>query len=131
MMRNNLARPTRCLAGVILMFACGCGFESGGQAADPGQAQVALRAVLDAWKAGEKPEDLEKRTPSIHVKDVDWHGGFQLVNYKADEEGKRVGYDMNYPVLLELKSPKGGVVKRTAVYTITTRPQLLVLRQEG
>ena len=44
----------------------------------------ALHAVLDAWKAGEKPEDLEKRTPPIHVKDVDWNGGFRLVGYKAD-----------------------------------------------
>ena len=29
---------------------------------------------------------------------------------------------MNYPVVLELKSPKGKSVKKTAVYTVTTRP---------
>ena len=38
---------------------------------------------------------------------------------------------MNYPVVLELKSPKGDSVKKTAVYTVTTSPELLVSRQEG
>ena len=38
---------------------------------------------------------------------------------------------MNYPVTLELKTPKGKSVKKAAVYTVTTSPQLLVLRQEG
>jgi hypothetical protein len=38
---------------------------------------------------------------------------------------------MNYPVLLELKNPKGSTVKKKAVYTITTSPEVLILRQEG
>jgi hypothetical protein len=118
-----------CLAVVLLMFTCGCG--AGVQTADPGQAQATLRVVLDAWKAGETPADLEKRAPSIHVNDLDWNAGFRLVGYQAGDEGKLVGFDMNYPVVLELKGPKGRALKKHAVYTVTTRPQLLVLRQEG
>jgi hypothetical protein len=113
------------------MMVSGCGIGGSAHQADPTGAQEALHAVLDAWKAGEKPEDLQKRTPPIHVKDLDWNDGFSLVGYKAHEDGKLVGYDMNYPVVLELKSPKGNSVKKNAVYTVTTRPQLLVLRQEG
>jgi hypothetical protein len=119
------------LAGVALISTCGCGASSGAQAADPDQAQTALRAALDAWKAGGKPADLESHAPSIHVKDADWNDGFRLVSYRAGDEGKLVGFDMNYPVVLELKSPKGKAVKKQAVYTVTTRPQVLVLRQEG
>jgi hypothetical protein len=109
----------------------GCGAAQSAHTSDPAQAQQALHAVLDAWKAGEQPADLEKRTPPIHVKDLDWLDGFRLVSYKAGEEGRLVGYDMNYPVVLELKSPKGTSVKKNAVYTITTRPELLISRQEG
>ena len=87
--------------------------------------------MLDAWKAGEKPEALENLTTPIHVKDADWRGGFLLVGFKADQEGKLVGFDMNYPVVLELKNPKGTAVKKTAVYSISTRPDLRVTRQEG
>jgi hypothetical protein len=117
-------------AGVLLL-AAGCGTGSSPQAADSSQARTALQTALDAWKAGEKPEDLEKRSPPLHIKDVDWNGGFQLVGYEANTDGKLVGYDMNYPVNLELKSPKGDTVKKKAVYTVTTKPELIVSRQEG
>lgn len=54
-----------------------------------------------------------------------------MVGYDAGAEGRRVGYDMNYPVVLELKNPQGRLVKKNAVYTVTTSPELVVLRQEG
>jgi hypothetical protein len=118
------------LAGSLIILS-GCGAGGAAERADPAQAQDALHAVLDAWKAGEKPEDLEKRTPPIHVKDLDWAGGFKLVGYQADAAGKLAGYDMTYPVVLEMENPKGKSVKKNAVYTVTTRPELLVSRQEG
>jgi hypothetical protein len=124
------ARRSRWLAAVLLLSS-GCGVGQGGHTADADQAQETLRIVLDAWKAGETPESLEKRTPAIHVKDADWLEGFRLLSYAPGGEGKLVGFDMNYTVILELKSPKGKAVKRNAVYTITTRPELLVMRQEG
>jgi hypothetical protein len=114
-----------------LVILSGCGAGGTPDPADPARAQEALRAVLDAWKAGDQPEDLEKRTPPIHVKDLDWRNGFHLVRYRADADGRLVGYDMNYLVVLELRSPKGNAVKRNALYTVTTRPQVLILRQEG
>jgi hypothetical protein len=120
-----------CLTGGALVLIAGCGLGERAEPADRDQAQKALQTVLDAWKAGEKPENLENLTPPIHVKDADWRGGFLLVGYKADQEGRLVGFDINYPVILELKSPKGKPVKKTAVYSIATRPSLLVARQEG
>jgi hypothetical protein len=125
----HAARPWWLAASLVVLSGCGAGDSA--QQADPAQSQDALHAVLDAWKSGEKPADLEKRTPPIHVKDLDWQGGFRLVGYKADAAGKPAGYDMTYPVVLELESPKGKSVKKNAVYTITTRPELLVSRQEG
>jgi hypothetical protein len=121
------------VAGAWLLWfvSSGCGAGDTAQPADPGQAQEALRAVLEAWKAGETPEDLSKRTPPIHVKDVDWTSGLHLVSYQAGETGQLVGYDLNYLVVLELKSPKGTSIKKNAVYTVTTRPELFVARQEG
>jgi hypothetical protein len=118
------------LAGSLIVLA-GCGAGGAAEQADPAKAQEALRAVLDAWKSGAKLQELEKRTPPIHVKDLDWVGGFKLTSYQADASGKLAGYDMTYPVVLELESPKGKSVKKNAVYTITTGPRLLVSRQEG
>jgi hypothetical protein len=110
----------------------GCG--GCGQSASPSdqvEGRKALQAVLDAWKAGEKPDALARRTPPIHVSDGDWMSGLRLQSYKADDDGKLVGSDVNYNVVLELKTAKGKVVKKNAVYAVTTHPQLLVLRQDS
>jgi hypothetical protein len=115
----------------VLLIASGCGDGGHPVPADSAQARATLHAALEAWKAGEPPESLAGQSPPIHVKDVDWKGGLRLVGYKAEGDGKLVGYDMNYLVVLELKSPKGVPIKKHAVYTVTTRPELLVSRQEG
>jgi hypothetical protein len=57
--------------------------------------------------------------------------GIRLQRYVADDGGKLVGSDVNFNVLLVLKTAKGKVVKKAAVYAVTTHPQLLVLRQDS
>src|SRR6478672_5965557 len=88
------------LPGALLLLVSGCGSSGSAYEADPAKAQETLRAVLDAWKAGEKPENLEARTPPIRVRDLDWQDGFTLVDYQAEIPGLLVGCDMNYPVFL-------------------------------
>ncbi len=128
MFRFLLIRPKFWIATALLLLS-GCGQSA--QTADPAQARDALHAVLDAWKGGETPENLATRALPIHVSDVEWAGGYRLIGYSGGVEGRLVGFDMTYPVVLELKTPKGRAVKKTAVYCITTSPQVLVLRQEG
>jgi hypothetical protein len=118
------------MAGVLLM-ASGCGLGAAPQPAESAKAQAALQAALESWKAGETPERMETLTPPIHIKDADWGGGLRLVAFNADARGRLVGYDMNYAVDLELRSPKGATVKKKAIYTVTTHPELFISRQEG
>lgn len=114
----------------MLTLACaGCGASA--PPSDPAEGRKTLQTVLDAWKGGEKPDALAQRTPPIHVTDGDWMSGLRLQSYEANDEGKLVGTDVNYNVVLELKTAKGKTVKRNAVYAVTTRPQLLVQRQDS
>jgi hypothetical protein len=115
---------------LTLCAACaGCG--GGAAPSDPAEGRKALQAALDAWKGGEKPDALAQRSPAIHVTDGDWMSGLVLKSYTADGEGKLVGSDVNYDVVLELKPAKGPAVKKNAVYAVTTRPQLMVRRQDS
>jgi hypothetical protein len=114
---------------LILVMGCGgCGQQR--SPADESDGRQALLIALDAWKAGDEPDNLAQRTPPIHVKDGDWKSGLRLKDYKADDAGKLVGSDINFNVALELTTAKGVLVKRDAVYAITTHPQVLVVRQD-
>ncbi|MDR3634835.1 MAG: hypothetical protein P4L84_13605 [Isosphaeraceae bacterium] len=115
---------------LILALGSGCGGPSA-PPSDAAEGRKTLQTVLDAWKGGEPPRALAQRTPPIHVTDGDWMSGLRLQSYEANDEGKLVGTDVNYNVVLELKTAKGKVVKKNAVYAVTTRPQLLVLRQDS
>jgi hypothetical protein len=130
MSRITRLRPPLWLAGALFL-SLGCGVGQDGRPADQAQAQQALSAVLDAWKRGERPDTLARQSPPIRVSDLDWSGGLRLERYKADQAGRLVGFDMNYPVVLELKSPRGKPLTKKAVYTVSTQPELLVLRQEN
>ncbi|WP_435008611.1 hypothetical protein P12x_005820 [Tundrisphaera lichenicola] len=111
-----------------MMASTGCGPTA--RPSDPNEGRKALQAALEAWKGGEKPESLSAQTPSIHVADGDWASGHRLLDYRAVDEGRLVGSDLNYTVALELKGPRGKVIKKDAVYAVTTDPQLMVLRQD-
>jgi hypothetical protein len=116
------------LISTLILGSGGCNPTA--RPSDPGEGRKALRATLEAWKGGEKPEALASRTPSIHVSDGDWKSGLLLKSYRAVDEGRLVGSDLSYCVALELKNARGKLVKRDAVYAVTTHPQLLILRQD-
>ena len=129
-----LAKSIKVLCLGLLLIASlvvtGCG-ESSATPSDPAKAVVALKAVLESWKAGETPKNLAGRSPAIQVVDLDWEQGYKLVGYTTADEGYLAGYDMNYKVALQLKSPKGKLIKKTAVYTVSTHPDVMIQRQEG
>ncbi len=116
---------------VVLVVVLGGGCSPSARPSDPAEGRKALQATLDAWKKGEKADTLANQSPSIHASDKDWKSGLRLQGYQADDEGRLVGSDLNYSVVLELKNARGRVVKKTAVYTVTTDPQILIHRQDN
>ena len=112
---KSIKRLCQVLLFMASIAVTGCG-EPSATPSDPAKAVVALKSVLDSWKAGETPETLSGRSPSIHVVDLDWEQGYKLVDYK---------------VALQLKSPKGKLIKRNAIYTVSTHPEVMIQRQEG
>jgi hypothetical protein len=113
---------------LVLALVLGSGCAPSARPSDPGEGRKALQVVLDAWKGGAKPDSFAQQNPTIHASDGDWRSGCVLKDYRADGEATLAGSDLNYAVELELKNPKGRVIRKTAVYAVTTHPQLLVLR---
>jgi hypothetical protein len=112
---------------IPMLGFCGCRQSA---PSDPTEGRKVLLTVLEAWKGGEKPAALAQRTPPIHVTDGDWMSGLRLQSFQADG-GRLVGSDVSYDVVLELKTARGKVVKKNAIYAVTTRPPVLVLTQDS
>ena len=117
------------LIGLCLLAGCG---PSRPAEADAEKSKEVLRATLDAWKQGDKPEALKARWPAIHANDPDWSSGALLDRYEIqDGAGKPNGYDFSCPVTLWLRGGGGAVKSKTVHYTIGTGASLVVVRESG
>ena len=92
-------------------------------------AESTLVKVLDAWKSGQKPDELAKQSPKIVAQDMDWVMGAKLAEYKVT--GNNVPKDANLisEVELNLVAPDGKEKKKTVKYIVGTSPVLTVFRQ--
>jgi hypothetical protein len=126
----DLAALSICLGlALAATLPLGCGPKA--TAADPEAARESLRAALDAWQKGETPESLRGRSPSITASDSQWQSGYRLLSYEIAGDGQPAGYDVQCHVLLRLQRPDGQQVQEKAVFTVSTHPARVVVRENG
>lgn len=113
----------------ILMFAgCGSGEAHGGPV-DPKIAQDSLRIVLDAWKNGEKPDQLQSPPRKITAQDLDWLKGMKLVEYKVLDDATPKGTNLWVSVDLTLADTSSKTVHKKVRYIVGTDPAVTVFRE--
>jgi hypothetical protein len=112
-----------------LAAALGCD-SSLPTSADPQRARETLRVALDAWKNGEGFEALQKRTPPIYVRDLDWSDGWNLKDYRFTLDDQPHGQQQRCCIRLSLKSPQGKSAGKEVQYLVDTSPALVVVRAE-
>jgi hypothetical protein len=111
-------------AALCLGLPWGCGTKP----ADMEQAGPALRASLEAWKAGSSQKELASQNPPIVMNEDDWREGKSLLDYKMEEAGIMHGRQVVWWVQIKLKDKKGKTEDRRAKYVIDTTPQLVIVR---
>ena len=95
------------------------------------KAHAAVKQTLEAWKSGKPFDNSLENSPEIVFQDEDRQLGYRLINYKPGGDVRQAGHSVYYPVVLEMKSPRGRIVKKQVIYSVSTSPILLVLRQDG
>lgn len=121
-------RCTWFVGALLATLAAGCVAKP--KPADRGEALAALRAALEAWQGGERPEALLQRHPSIQVADPAWGEGMRLARYEIEEEEAQIsGYDLSCPVKLWFGDGKGE--PRRVRFSVATRPRLVIARDFG
>jgi len=120
---------TGALGALGLLCFLGCGGGSLPAPADPERGAEAIRAVMESWKRGETPEDLQKRQPPIFVNDSDWNAGVKLVDFTIIEPLEPYGRQLRCDVKLSLKNERGAVYERKIGYQVETNPALVIARE--
>lgn len=111
----------------LITLGCGPGTPP---PVDQAKAMKALGLALDAWKKGEKLEDL-KQSQSIQMVEPAWEKGLKLKRFQIDEaDAKPAGFDLGVPVKLWFENSEDEE-PRVIRYTISTSPALVITRDYG
>lgn len=114
---------------IVLLTVVGCGGPRRAANVNPDKARATLKTTLDAWKSGQKPDDLRKGSPAITAQDIDWMQGLALVDYQLEDDGLPLDANLRCPVKLVMKDAKGRQIEKKVKYTVGTDPVLTVFRE--
>lgn len=99
-------------------------------AGDEDDAQTALSAALDAWKAGQKPDELRSENPAVYVADEDWQAGTALKAYQVTGTPMEAGGHWRVSALLTLSANGQSETQKNVTYAVTMAPAVTVLRYD-
>ena len=126
-----VAGRARMLPFLALLAFMGCSnhgdYDPAAHQVDPETARSTLVSVLDGWKAGDKPDAWQQKTPSVVIQDFDWIGGAKLTAYEI-VSAEAVDANLHCQVKLSLSSTEGGDAEKTVTYLVSTSPALTVFR---
>ena len=114
--------------GLACLFAlAGCGPGQMSVAGNEDEAIDFLTAALDAWKAGQKPDELRQENPPIYVQDEDWTGGRSLKEFKPHDAPKEHGGEWRVMAMLTLSGGGKPDEQTLVAYSVTTADKAIVI----
>lgn len=123
-----MTTASRFLLVAAALFAPGCR-GSGPAPVDAAAARETLKAALDGWKRGEKPDALQKAAPAIYVIDQEWQDGVALKDYRLVGDGEEKDAHLYCRVALTVRSPGGAEATREVTSIVSTSPNRTVSRK--
>ena len=114
--------------GLACLFAlAGCGAGPMQAAGSEDEALDFLTAALDAWKAGQKPDELRDENPPMYVKDADWVQGRSLKEFKPHATPKENGGEWRVMAMLTLTGGGKPDEETLVAYSVTTAEKVIVI----
>ncbi len=110
-MRLFLLVPT-----ILILLLPGCGKK-----ADLGRAEQAVRASLEVWKGGGKPNQLGEK--AIDIVEPDWLAGYKLVDFQVKNASTQPQQGPRVVVVLSLQGRGGKAVSREVAYEVVFKDQ--------
>ena len=116
-----------CGLASALSFA-GCAQGPVVLAGDEEEATTIVAQTLEAWQAGQNPDELEGESPKIHVADEDWRSGKSLKSFEVQGAPLETGGHWRVRAVLTLTADGHAELKKPVAYAVTLEPAITVLR---
>ena len=123
-------QPLPACLGLLCIVLAGCQGNTLPPDTDPAQGRAALTTVLDTWKKGGTPADLQSAALPIVAYDPDWEAGHKLVKYEIDPTDRRIGMDFLVSVKLTLDRKDGKSQDKTVKFTVAIGERTVVTRKQ-
>ncbi len=132
LMADLSKKPRVFLIGIVLVLCMqfGCS-PATAPMSDAVQAKVLLQKTLDEWKSGTSLDEIRKHNPPVYVTEDLWRSGAKLNEYSIAEDRGLLGSNIRLEVNLKFTNKSGNAIKKSFRYTVTTRPALTIVREEG
>ncbi len=131
-LQDRINRRFGIYIGIAIGLAClmalaGCGSGPMVVEGDEDEALEFLTAALDAWKAGQKPDELSHEDPPMFVKDTDWALGRGLKEFKPHATPKENGGEWRVMAMLTLTGGGKPDEELLVAYSVTTAQKAIVI----
>jgi hypothetical protein len=124
-MKND--HPHRAFAvAVACLLAVGCGRSNA--PTDVPSAKAALTAALESWKAGQPPDSLRQRSPSIVMVDEAWQKGEKLESFENVAPETDDGVNLHCTVKLAINGERDVRRSEQVTYIVGTSPMITIFR---
>jgi hypothetical protein len=126
--RSLLIGSTWGLLGTLMLVGCSTGPVE--LAGDEDGARTLLSSALDAWHAGQGPDELRGENPAVHVADEDWQAGKKLKAYQVTGTPLEAGGHWRISAVLTLSADGQSETRKNVAYAVTMEPAVTILRAD-
>lgn len=116
------------LGGIFIL--AGCGIREIHAAGDPDEVTEVLTAALEAWQAGQKPDELGKEDPAMHIADGDWAAGKTLKSFQPLAAPVKHGGEWRVSTVLTISDAGKAEEQKTVDYSVTVAPAIVITRSD-
>jgi hypothetical protein len=125
--RSSFARIILGMAATLALVGCD-GPKIISPSGNPEEAKKVLSTALDAWKSGQKSDQLQSRKPVVYVADEDWRAGATLKGFQLSGAPEQRGGHWRITAVLIVVPIGKPEVQKPVAFAVTMGSSINITR---
>jgi hypothetical protein len=127
--RASFAKIILGMAATLALVGCG-GPKIISPSGNPEEAKKVLSTALDAWKSGQKSDQLQSGKPVVYVADEDWRAGATLKAYQLSGAPEQRGGHWRVPAVLTVVPVGKPEEQKSVAFAVTMGASINIARAD-